>query len=258
MGLFNRKNPEGRHAEEHTSEPTNAELEVGVEERAMPDPIAETDDMRIEASVPDMNTESADPFGDELRELEEKAVADEPPPAAEQEPEAEVVPAPVPEADAPGADVPAGKLDKEELRRAVKGANAEEDEADDDGRRSADDLIGPTMRKRHPYAPEPVEPSKTSTMKVIAFANQKGGVAKTTTTLNLAVALCGVGPPRALRRPGPAGQPDDEPGDRPRHAREEPMYDVLVHHMPITRGHPHARDRRRRAPRSTWPAPRSR
>jgi len=40
------------------------------------------------------------------------------------------------------ADFQAGKLDKEELRRAVKGANAEEDEADDDGRRSADDLIG--------------------------------------------------------------------------------------------------------------------
>ncbi len=202
----------------------------------MPDPIAETDDMRIEASAPemstdtDMSTESADPFGDELRELEEKAVADEPSPVAEQEPE--VVPAPAPEADATEADALAGKLDKEELRRAVKGANAEEDEADDDGRRSADDLIGPTMRKRHPYAPEPVEPGKTSTMKVFAFANQKGGVAKTTTTLNLAVALSESGHRVLAVDLDPQGNLTMSQGIDP-DTVEKSLYHVLVDRMPL-------------------------
>src|SRR5436190_13655221 len=92
MGLFNRKIPEGRDAEEHNSSRTSAELEVSVEERAMTDPITEADEMIIEASAPAVGAESAesteraepaDPFGDELRELEEKAVTDEPAPVAE-------------------------------------------------------------------------------------------------------------------------------------------------------------------------------
>ena len=54
-----------------------------------------------------------------------------------------------------------------------------------------------------------------TTAKVIAFANQKGGVAKTTTTLNLGVALAEQGHKLLLDRPRPAGQPDDEPGPEP-------------------------------------------
>ena len=197
----------------------------------MPDPIAEADDMRIEASAPEMSTESADPFGEELRELEEKAVADEPAPVGRAGARAPP-PTPSREAVPAGRPVRTGKLDKDELRRAVKGSTAEEEEPEDDGRRSADDLIGPTMRKRHPYAPEPVEPSRTSTMKVFAFANQKGGVAKTTTTLNLAVALSESGHRVLAVDLDPQGNLTMSQGIDP-DTVEKSLYHVLVDRMPL-------------------------
>jgi len=203
----------------------------------MPDPVAETADMKIEASAPEVSREAADPFGEELRELEEKAVADEPGPVAEQEPEVapepavEIEAAPAAEVDEVDEEIPAGKLGKDDLRRAVKGSTSEE-EPEDDGRRSADDLIGPTMRKRHPYAPEPVEPSPTSTMKVFAFANQKGGVAKTTTTLNLAVALSESGHRVLAVDLDPQGNLTMSQGIDP-DTVEKSLYHVLVDRMPI-------------------------
>ena len=54
-----------------------------------------------------------------------------------------------------------------------------------------------------------------------------------------------VGPPRALHRPGPAGQPDDEPGHRPRQGREVDVRRARAPH-PAHGGDPGARDRHRR------------
>jgi chromosome partitioning protein len=71
-----------------------------------------------------------------------------------------------------------------------------------------------------------------SRMKVIAFANQKGGVAKTTTTLNLAVAFAEKGHRVLCIDMDPQGNLTMSQGIDP-DTVEQSMYDVLVHHLPI-------------------------
>jgi chromosome partitioning protein len=71
-----------------------------------------------------------------------------------------------------------------------------------------------------------------STMKVIAFANQKGGVAKTTTTLNLAVAFAEKGHRVLCIDMDPQGNLTMSQGIDP-DTVETSMYDVLVHHHSI-------------------------
>ena len=67
---------------------------------------------------------------------------------------------------------------------------------------------------------------------VIAFANQKGGVAKTTTTLNLGVAFAEQGLRVLLVDLDPQGNLTMSQGLNP-DAIERSMFDVLVHRTPI-------------------------
>jgi chromosome partitioning protein len=67
---------------------------------------------------------------------------------------------------------------------------------------------------------------------VIAFANQKGGVAKTTTTLNLAVAFKEQGYEVLTVDLDPQGNLTMSQGMDPDQV-ERSMYDVLVHSMPV-------------------------
>ncbi len=69
--------------------------------------------------------------------------------------------------------------------------------------------------------------------RVIAFANQKGGVAKTTSTLNLAVAFKERGHSVLAIDLDPQGNLTMSQGLNP-DAIERSMYDVLVHRLPIT------------------------
>ncbi len=69
--------------------------------------------------------------------------------------------------------------------------------------------------------------------RVIAFANQKGGVAKTTTTLNLGVALAEKGHNVLLVDLDPQGNLTMSQGFNP-DSIERSMFDVLVHKLPIT------------------------
>jgi chromosome partitioning protein len=68
---------------------------------------------------------------------------------------------------------------------------------------------------------------------IIAFANQKGGVAKTTTTLNLGVALSELGHRVLLIDLDPQGNLTMSQGMNP-DAIERSMFDVLVHRVPIS------------------------
>ena len=68
--------------------------------------------------------------------------------------------------------------------------------------------------------------------RVIAFANQKGGVAKTTTTLNLAVAFKEQGFNVLAIDLDPQGNLTMSQGFNP-DSIERSMYDVLVHRLPI-------------------------
>jgi chromosome partitioning protein len=80
--------------------------------------------------------------------------------------------------------------------------------------------------------PAPPEPEPARQARVIAFANQKGGVAKTTSTLNLAVALAESGNRVLIVDMDPQGNLTMSQGLNPDQITRS-MFDVLVHRLPI-------------------------
>jgi chromosome partitioning protein len=106
-------------------------------------------------------------------------------------------------------------------------------EFSDEERLSAREALAPSRRPgagRPPGAAIGDESERRA--KIISFANQKGGVAKTTTTLNLAVAFKESGHDVLAIDLDPQGNLTMSQGIDPDKV-ERSMYDVLVDHIPI-------------------------
>jgi chromosome partitioning protein len=208
MGFLSRKKPKPAPVEIHEERPMEDELQ-GMEE--------------------------AVPFRDEDRDDGDWAAGPvdvgDPPPAAEQQ---VVPPTTPPAAEAPESEPSevGGEVEPSEMVDEAP-LNAEElEEPEEDGRMRAVDLIAPTrldfLADKEAAAERPVK-----TAEVFVFANQKGGVAKTTTTLNLAVAFAESGYRVLCIDLDPQGNLTMSQGIDPDKV-EKSLYDVLVNDMPIS------------------------
>jgi chromosome partitioning protein len=110
-------------------------------------------------------------------------------------------------------------------------ANRPEPEPDDAARLTAQQALAPSRGPAHLIPPAAAEEPQRRAQ-VISFANQKGGVAKTTTTLNLAVAFAESGHDVLAIDLDPQGNLTMSQGIDPDRV-ERSMYDVLVHHIPL-------------------------
>ncbi len=111
--------------------------------------------------------------------------------------------------------------------------NRAEPQPDDEGRISAQQALAPSRQPagaRFPGAH--IGEASERRAQIISFANQKGGVAKTTTTLNLAVAFAESGNRVLAVDLDPQGNLTMSQGIDPDKV-EASMYDVLVDHIPI-------------------------
>jgi chromosome partitioning protein len=171
--------------------------------------------------------EEGHPIDDELQRMEE-LVPESPRPAG---PVSDTTPSPT--GDGPASSPPAGEeLAVEQVEPSEEVVAEEEPEAEGDARMKAIDLIAPT-RLDFLAEKEAAEEAPVQTAEVIAFANQKGGVAKTTTTLNLAVAFAESGYRVLCIDLDPQGNLTMSQGIDPDKV-EKSLYDVLVNDMPIS------------------------
>ena len=178
-------------------------------------PVEELDQASDEGAEIKISKGSNDATND-LREVGSRAPTTKPVPQPSAPPAGHVEVRPAEEARSEAADI------AEEARAA--------EEPSGPARMKAEDLIAPT-RGAAPDSEE--QPEQAQGAKVISFANQKGGVAKTTTTLNLAVAFKESGHRVLCIDLDPQGNLTMSQGIDPDKV-ETSMYDVLVHDVSIT------------------------
>jgi chromosome partitioning protein len=206
MGFLSRKKPKPAPVEVHEEQPIVDELQE------MEEAVPERDEIRDEGAWP------AGPVSDPGLSLAGESSASSPPAG---EGPSEFV----------AEEGPSEEVEEPALNAAEPKAE-ESPEAEGDGRMKAIDLIAPTrldfLAEKEAAAGAPVK-----TAEVIAFANQKGGVAKTTTTLNLAVAFAESGYRVLCIDLDPQGNLTMSQGIDPDKV-EKSLYDVLVNDMPIS------------------------
>jgi len=192
---------------------------------------------RKSKSVPTV-VEEEHPIVEELQEMEE-VVPETPRPAGPVMDEgssssqaAGKDPSSMPPAGGAVSDTTSSTADRDEATDVpAVGEGVEIDELDEPERMMARDLIAPSRHEAVAEEPEAETPTKHA--EVIAFANQKGGVAKTTTTLNLAVAFAESGHRVLCIDLDPQGNLTMSQGIDPDKV-EKSLYDVLVNDMPIS------------------------
>jgi chromosome partitioning protein len=182
--------------------------------------------------------EEQHPIVDELQEMEaavpervvdEEPVDEEPMPAGPVSDEASPEPGSGDTSSSPPAgEAPVAAPPAPASEESAEGA----EDGEEDGRMKAVDLIAPT-RLDFLKEKDADEEKSVKTAEVIAFANQKGGVAKTTTTLNLAVAFAESGYRVLCIDLDPQGNLTMSQGVDPDKV-EKSLYDVLVNDVPIS------------------------
>jgi chromosome partitioning protein len=204
MGFLSRKKPKPGPVEIQEEQPIVDELQRM--EEVVPERPVEAEEVRDDAP------RAAGPVAD--TGLSSSQAAGENPESAPPEAEATVI-----DREPPAAEVEAAEVESSE-------------DGDGDGRMRAVDLIAPTrldfLKEKEAEEEGPVKHAE-----VIAFANQKGGVAKTTTTLNLAVAFAESGYRVLCIDLDPQGNLTMSQGIDPDKV-EKSLYDVLVNDMPIS------------------------
>jgi chromosome partitioning protein len=213
MGFLSRKKPK----------PAPVEIQ---EERHIVDDLQEMEEAvpeRIDDSPRDEGSWAAGPA----------AAGDPPSPATAQE---TVPPTTSPTAEASPVDQEPSGVGEDMAPEAAEEEPAlnarSDDEEEGPARMKAVDLLAPT-RLDFLKEKEVEEEAPVKTAEVIAFANQKGGVAKTTTTLNLAVAFAESGYRVLCIDLDPQGNLTMSQGIDPDKV-EKSLYDVLVNDMPIS------------------------
>jgi len=169
------------------------------------------------------------PASEPEREPEAEVIEEQPAAEPEETPEPEPTPS---EPEREETPEPESRPAEPEVKTKPP-VNPPEPQEGDDKRMSAEQALAPVRRPgmgRPPGAH--IGDASERRAKIISFANQKGGVAKTTTTLNLAVAFAESGHDVLAIDLDPQGNLTMSQGVDPDKV-ERSMYDVLVDHIPI-------------------------